>query len=478
MHYVTTRWTSTGGYREVLVIAIPLILSTSAWSVQHFVDRMFLSWYSPETLAASMPAGILFFSLMSLFIGTASYVSTFVAQYFGAEQYQRIGPALWQGVYISLLGGLLLLCLIPFAQPIFSLVGHDPEVQHHEVVYFQILCLGGFPVIASAAISGFFAGRGRSWPVMWVNTLSTAVNLVMDYALIFGAWGFPELGIKGAGIATVLAGCFSLLAYLFLISRRAHDQTFHTLKGWKPERELFLRLIRFGLPSGVQFFLEMAGFTVFILLVGRLGITSLAATNIAFNINTLAFMPMIGCGIAISVLVGQYLGRDRPDLAQKSVFSGFHITFAYMASIAGAYVLIPDVFVLPFAAQADPERFAEIYHLTVILLRFIAVYSIFDTMNIIFASAIKGAGDTRFVMLTIVILSFVVMVIPSYAAIVILKLGLMASWIIVSAYIIILGFVFLFRFLGGKWKTMRVIEEPVKGLPPRCSECPDEKFRS
>ena len=126
MHSVTTRWTSTGGYREVLVIAVPLILSTSAWSVQHFVDRMFLSWYSPETLAASMPAGILFFSLMSLFIGTASYVSTFVAQYFGAEQYQRIGPALWQGVYISLLGGLLLLCLIPFAQPIFGLVGHDP----------------------------------------------------------------------------------------------------------------------------------------------------------------------------------------------------------------------------------------------------------------------------------------------------------------------------------------------------------------
>jgi MATE family multidrug resistance protein len=211
MHDVTNRWASTGGYREVLVIAVPLILSTSAWSVQHFVDRMFLSWYSPETLAASMPAGILFFTLMSLFIGTASYVSTFVAQYYGAERYQRIGPALWQGIYISLLGGLLLLCLIPFAQPIFGLVGHDPAVQHHEVVYFRILCIGGFPVIASAAISGFFAGRGRPWPVMWVNTLSTAVNLIMDYALIFGAWGFPELGIKGAGIATVLAGCSPFL---------------------------------------------------------------------------------------------------------------------------------------------------------------------------------------------------------------------------------------------------------------------------
>jgi len=477
MQYLKKRWTREAGYREVLVIAFPLILSTGAWSVQHFVDRMFLSWYSPEALAASMPAGILFFSLMSLFIGTASYVSTFVAQYYGAKRYHRIGPALWQGLYISLVGGFALVCLIPIAEPIFTLVGHDPLVQRHEVTYFQILCFGGFPVIASAAISGFFAGRGRPWPVMWVNTLSTGVNLILDYLLIFGAWGFPELGIKGAAIATVLAGVFSLLAYLSLISAKAHNQTYHTLKGWRPDKELLLRLLRFGLPSGVQFFLEMAGFTIFILLVGRLGTTSLAATNIAFNISTLAFMPMIGCGIAISVLVGQYLGRNRPDLAQMSVYSGFHITFIYMASIAAAYVLIPDVFVLPFAAQADPEGFREIYRLSVILLRFIAVYSIFDTMNIIFASAIKGAGDTRFVMFMIVIISSLVLAIPTYVAIVILGLGLMASWILVSVYIITLGFVFFFRFLGGKWKTMRVIEEPMMALPPGCSECPDAKFK-
>ena len=477
MQYLKKRWTREGGYREVLVIATPLILSTGAWSVQHFVDRMFLSWYSPEALAASMPAGILFFSLMSLFIGTASYVSTFVAQYYGAKRYHRIGPALWQGLYISLVGGFALLCLIPLAEPIFTLVGHDQVVQRHEVMYFQILCFGGFPVIASAAISGFFAGRGRPWPVMWVNTFSTVVNLALDYALIFGRWGFPEMGIKGAAIATVLAGFFSLLVYLSLISARAHNQTYHTMKGWRPDKELLLRLLRFGFPSGVQFFLEMAGFTIFILLVGRLGTTSLAATNIAFNINTLAFMPMIGCGIAISVLVGQYLGRDRPDLAQMSTYSGFHITFIYMASIAAAYVLIPDIFVLPFAAQADPEGFREIYRLSVILLRFIAVYSIFDTMNIIFASAIKGAGDTRFVMFMIVLISSLVLAVPSYVAIVILDLGLMASWILVSAYIITLGFVFFFRFLGGKWKTMRVIEEPLTALPPGCSECPDAKFK-
>ena len=208
----------------------------------------------------------------------------------------------------------------------------------------------------------------------------------------------------------------------------------------------------------MQFFLEMASFTAFILLVGRLGTSSLAASNIAFNINTLAFMPMIGCGIAISMLVGQYLGADKPDLAQVSVYSGFHLTFVYMTSIAAAYVLLPHLFVAPFALNADPQEFSEIYRYSIVLLRFVAVYSIFDTMNIIFTSAIKGAGDTRFVMLMTVILSLFVLIIPAYLAIMVFKYGLMVSWVLATVYIIIIGITFYLRFLGGKWKSMRVIE--------------------
>ena len=468
MQHLKNRWRRKGGYREVLVVAIPLILSTATWSVQHFVDRMFLTWYSPEAIAAAMPAGMLNFSMVSIFMGTAGYVTTFVAQYYGAERYDRIGPALWQGVYVSLFGGLVILCAIPFAEPVFRLVGHSPLVQQNEVAYFQIQCLGGGVYAASYALSGFYSGRGKTWPVLWVNAATTFVNLVLDYALIFGRWGFPELGIKGAGIATVVAGVFSLLMFFGLLYSRSNNDTFHTIKGWRLERDLFVRLLRYGFPSGVKFFLEMAGFTAFVLLVGRLGIASLAATNIAFNINTLAFMPMIGCGIAVSVLVGQYLGSDKPDRAQWSVYSGFHLTLAYMLSIAAAYVLVPDVFVAPFALRADPQEFSEIYGYSIILLRFVAVYSVFDTMNIVFCSAIKGAGDTRYVMLITVILSVFIFILPVYLAVVVFEFGLMVAWIFATIYIISLGFIFYLRFLGGKWQTMRVIErrEEVPMLKP------------
>lgn len=473
---ISERWKSEGGYSEVLVLAIPLILSTGAWSIQHFVDRMFLTWYSPEAIAAAMPAGMLNFTIMCLFIGTSGYVNTFVAQYHGAGMSERIGPALWQGIYVAGIGGIVLISMIPFAEPIFRFIGHEKLVQEYETIYFQILCLGAAPSVASTALSSFFSGRGKTWPIMWVNFLATLVNLVMDYILIFGHFGFPELGIKGAAIATVLSSCFSFLVFFILVSKRAYNQRYHTLRGWQFDYSLFSRLLRFGLPTGVQFLLDIAGFTVFILLMGRLGIIPLAATNIAFNINTLAFMPMIGFGIAMSVLVGQNLGKNKPALAEKSVYSGFHLAFLYMATIALLYVLVPDIFLWPFAAQADPDSFMSIREITVVLLRFIAVYSIFDAMNIIFASALKGAGDTRYIMFMIFILSLIVLVIPSYVAVVFFHTGIYVGWAIASLYIIILGFVFLFRFLGGKWKSMRVIEEAPPSIPSTFPERSATKF--
>jgi MATE family multidrug resistance protein len=473
---LTHRWHCESGYREVLVLAIPLILSTGAWTIQHFVDRMFLTWYSPEAIAAAMPAGILNFTFMCFFIGTAGYASTFVAQYYGAKRYENIGPVLWQGIYLSVIGGIGFLFLIPLAEPFFRYVGHDKAVQNCEIIYFQVLCLGAAPVIASSAMSGFFSGRGKTWPVMWVNVLATAVNLVLDYTMIFGNWGFAERGIQGAAIATVFSQIFAVFMYAVLLFRQKYDTRYQTLRGWRFDKALFARLIRFGVPNGVQFFLDVMGFTAFILFMGRLGTTNLAATNIAFNINTLAFMPMIGFAIAVSVLVGQNLGNNRPDLAERGVYSGFHITFLYIASIALLYVCIPNILLLPYASQADPATFETIRKLAVILLRFVAVYSLFDTLTLTFASAVKGAGDTRFAMFLMLFLSVFVFIIPSYVALVWLNAGLYTGWVIASIYISILGLSFLFRFLGGKWKSMRVIEEVPPFSAPALPESPVAEF--
>lgn len=455
---ISRRWRAPGGYEELLRVGVPLIISTGFWSIQQFVDRMFLSWYSPEAVAAASPAGLVSWTIASIFVGTASYVNTFVAQYYGAKQYHRIGASVWQGAYLSLVAVVVGVGAFYVARPLFTLLGHPPEVVRLEIDYFGVLSLGMFAPVLGSALSSFFSGRGQTWVVMWVNAVATLANVGLDYCLIFGKLGFPRLGITGAAVATVLSGIVAVAVYAVLFLRPGYDELFHTLKGWRFDPELCSRLLRYGLPSGLHFLLDILGFTVFVILTGRLGTSELAATNIAFNINSLAFLPLYGIGIAVSILVGQWLGAEKVELAERSAWSGFHVSALYMSLFAAGYLLFPRVFLWPFVARANAASMQPVLDTTVVLLRFVAAYSLFDALNIVFGSAIKGAGDTRYVMLVNVALSWLVMVIPSYVAVKFLAKGLHTMWTAATIYIMLVGLAFLFRFMGGKWKSMRVIE--------------------
>jgi MATE family multidrug resistance protein len=469
------RWHGPGGYAELLRVGIPLILSTGFWSIQQFVDRMFLAWYSPEAVAASSPAGLVSWTIASVFVGTAGYVNTFVAQYYGARHYTRLGPAVWQGVYLTVLALLVGVAAFALARPMFALAGHPPAVTELEVAYFRVLSLGMFAPVLGSALSSFFSGRGQTWVVMWASALATLTNIVLDYGLIFGKWGLPELGITGAAIATVVAGMVAVVVYAVLFFDGKHDGEFHTRRGWRPDFPLFARLLRYGLPSGMHFLLDILGWTFFVIIAGRLGTSELAATNIAFNINSLAFQPLYGIGMAVSILVCQWVGAELVDLAERSTWSGFHIGAIYMSLFALGYLLLPRLFLLPFAARADAAQMGTALASTVVLLRFVAAYSMFDAMNIVFGSAVKGAGDTRFVMLVNVALSWIVMVVPSYVAVVVFGKGLLTIWTTATLYIMLVGVAFLWRFLAGKWKSMRVIEVPRTGLVrvPECCHTPE-----
>jgi len=466
-------WARPAGYRDVLRLAVPLVLSTSSWSIQHFVDRMFLCWYSPAAMAAALPAGFLAFTIISFFMGTASYANTFVAQYEGSGQPRRIGPSIWQAVYFAVATGLVLPVFCPFAGAIFRVVGHEPLVQELETRYFRIMMAGAIFTIYTNAVSSFFTGLGRNWPVMWVNAGVTAVNVVLDYAMIFGHWGFPEWGISGAAWATIIANATGAVAFSVLVFAGRHEKRYATRSGRRFNRALFARMMRFGVPSGVQFMLDIMAFTFFVFIVGRIGTRELAATNLAFQINSLAFLPMIGFGIATTTMVGQWLGSDRPDLASRATWASFHMTFVYMTTIAALYVAAPSWFIAPFAAGTDPATFDEVSRLATVILNFVAVYCVFDTMNVIFASALKGAGDTRFVMYGSVGLAWAIMVIPTWVVCERGGSGIYSAWTFLSAYVIVLGFGFLFRFLQGRWRTMRVIERPaVAAVPLTMPEAP------
>lgn len=454
IQYIKTRWISDFGYRHILVVAFPLILSTGSWSIQQFVDRMFLSWHSEEALAAAMPAGILNFTFVCLFIGTVSYAGTFVSQYVGAQEDHKVGKVLWHSFYLSLLGATVLLLIAPFSDSLFSFIGHNEKLQIMESTYFRILCFGGLGPILSSAFAGFFTGQGRNWPVMWINVLTTAANLILDYLLIFGIGFFPEMGIAGAALATIIAGFFSIIMYLVLIFRPQNELRFKIWSSRSWDVSFMKRFLKYGLPSGGHYFLEIMGFTAFILILGRIGQMELAATNIAININSLAFMPMFGLGIAVSMMVGQNIGGGNPETARYAANSAVQLGMVYMLLCTFLYVVIPQIFIAPF--DASPETF----RVAIILLRFVAVYAVFDTLSILYSSAIKGAGDTSFVMQVTTVLSIFVLILPTYIAVEYFDSDLYLPWAFCALFIGAMGLTFLVRFRGGKWKKMSVIETP------------------
>ena len=224
---------------------------------------------------------------------------------------------------------------------------------------------------------------------------------------------------------------------------------------------LMWRLIRYGVPSGLHVTLDIVGWTVFIALVGRLGQPQLEAVSITFTVNALAFLPMVGLGTATSVIMGQFLMAGRPDVAERATKRAFIMTFLYMAAISAVFVLAPRPLIKLFSPSQESAEFVVVTGYAVVLLRFVALYSLFDGMNIIYAGAIKGAGDTRFVVLLALATCTGVLIVPSYLIIEVFKLGLYPAMAAATAYVIVIALAFYVRYKGGKWRHMRVIEVPV-----------------
>ncbi len=446
-----------GGSRELLTLALPLVVSQGFMTVQVFVDTVLLAWHDPGEMAASFPAVMWFWLPFGLLQVTAGYVSTFVAQYSGAGRLERVGPAVWQGIHFAVLAGLAFLVIIPAAPYLIALGGHTASLQAMETAYLRCMCFAALPMLVMAAINGFFSGRGQTWTVLLIEAAGTSVNVALALVLIFGRAGFPELGITGAGIATAVGSWTSALLALVLFLQRRYREQFSTLAGWRHQRDLFARLMRYGGPAGVQVFLDVLVFHVFIQMVGQLGEAAVGATTLTIRLNMVAFLPMMGMGQAVSILVGQRLGSDRPDLAERSVYTGLKWVFGYMSMVAAAYVLIPGTLVSVFENDRDPARFAAIAAVVPTLLACAALYSLADSVNVTFSFALRGAGDTRFVSLLTFALAWPIMVFPTFL---IVRAGgnIFWAWVFVTAYILSMAVCFFFRFRTGLWKSMRVIE--------------------
>ncbi len=290
--------------KTLLKLAFPLIVANSFWNLQLTIDRVFLGQYSTESLGAALAVMGVFWVPMALLQQTSAYVTTFVAQFHGAKEDNKIVGALWQSIWVSLFGGVLFLLLNTVSEPLFKWVGHSESMQVLEVEYFNSLAFSALPTALVAALSGFFTGLGKPQSVIWINLVGLVGNAVFDALLIFGKWGFPAMGVSGAGYATAIGTFFAVIAGFWLMAKEKQLGV-KIFKNYQIDFPLLKQFLKFGLPSGFQWALEGLAFTVFLISIGRnqtQGDAALTASSIAMTIFMLSVLPTMGVAQAVMLL--------------------------------------------------------------------------------------------------------------------------------------------------------------------------------
>ncbi|WP_424244890.1 MATE family multidrug resistance protein [Elusimicrobium posterum] len=441
--------------KELWLVAYPLIVTNACSVIMQFVDRVFLSWYSPETLAACVPGGSLAFTFVALFMGIASYTGVFVAQYDGKRKKANISVSLWQGIIVSLISGVLIAGLTPLGFMLIDVFKHAPEVVVYEKQYFGILNIFGGVIIMNSALAAFFIGRGKTTVPMIVTIIGNILNMGFGYILIFGHFGMPELGIKGAAIATIIGNIGMILFYVVFIFTSKNQKNYRVGKLAGFYKPAFLRLIKYGVPNGFGFFMDVLSFSIFTFMVGHLDMLSLAASNIVLSMQSLSFMPILGLGLGVQVVVGRYMGMKRADQVTKVVKNASKIGFAYATTLGLLFFFVPTFFIGIFL-PAGAQNGMEITKLAMPLMNIVSFFVLFDCIYLIFGDAIRGAGDTKFHMFTMVFCGWFLLLPGTYYFVYVTQKSVVFVWSWLTFYAAITAVFMTVRFFMGKWKKIDI----------------------
>lgn len=456
-----TWFTRPCGGREILRLALPIVISSGTIALMNTADRIFLSWYDPTAMNAAFQSGTLIWALITFPTELAAFANAFVAQYFGADRKDKIGPLIWQGVFLGFLFGLLFLAATPLVGPFFRALGTPREVSLMEQSYWFYFCIGAAASIAHEPLAAFYSGQREMKVVMKLGIATVLMNVVLDPLLIFGIGGYCRMGLNGAALASALSLWFKFFVYLALVYRRDKTGIYCFRQGCRFSWRKMKMLLKHGSMSGVQGTIENAFFSFFVLLMGWFGETASEATAICFNLNFLMLIPIFGIGIATTTIVGNQVGAGRVDLASRAAYTAATLACCFTGVFVIAFIVTPNLF-LDMYMGGSPEKYVEVRPLAINLLRIVAIYLFADTLNAIFTAALRGAGDTRFIMwaTTIVVIPLLAAI---FGGVFLFDRGIYWCWILQTSYLFVNGAVFVTRFALGRWKNKSLVR-PQKNI--------------
>jgi len=462
-----TRSHRPGSYGEILGVAFPVIAGMAAQTVMMFCDRMFLARHSVWELQAALPAGILAFTLICLFQGAAGYASTFVSQNHGAGNHRGVAVSYAQGVFIALFSSPLLLALSIPGRSILTLGGHDPHVLALEVTYFRWMMAAGVGATLNAGAASLWSGLGRTTFTMAAGMAGAAMNILLDWVLIFGNLGFPEMGIGGAGLATAISSFVPGIILISLSLKGKVSREFPIRPNFRLNGPQIRKTLRYGLPSAASVFMDVASFSVFVFLTGRFSPVEFTASNIAFGVNNLAFHPLLGFGITTTILVGRYQGGRNPFMAGRVARRTLLVALMYFSLIAATFLLLPGMYMTLFRSPEAEVPFDQLKATGTTLLAILCLWGGFDAVSLMLGGALRGAGDTKFVMVLASCLGWLFWIPGIFLLYRSPGVTVVTLWLFTTLYVALLALGYFLRYRKGPWRTMVLVEQepPCLTLP-------------
>ena len=446
-------------YLEILKLVWPLALGMINNAVMQFVDRAFLAGYSMTAFEAVLPASTLSWVFVGFFQATVAYSGVFVAHYHGANDRRMCRVSLQAATVLAVVSGALVVALIPAANWILGKTAPYGELLALEREYCDICLAGGFFVCAQMAAASYFTGRGLTRLVFWVNLAGNALNIALDPFLIFGWCGLPRLGVAGAAYATVFSMAVQWVALLCAAVREggANGAEMPRRSSFGEFVPLVLRMLRFGVPSGAYNVLSMLSFTVFVFVTELVGDLEFAASNAVFTVNYLLYAPMEGFALGVQTLVGQARGRgddkEAALAAKRTVILAALVAFVLSLMAIAACPAVLSVF-----APSDEALKQPFMSLGFKLFMLMGCWLVMDAVDTVLCGALKGAGDTKFVMWWMSFCAFGVWLPLVWIAAAFCN-TMPVLWSTMVVYVVVICLGSATRWRKGRWRAIAVVRK-------------------
>lgn len=427
-------------YKKNLVLALPVILSQVGQVSVSLVDNMMVGHKGTTELAAASFSNSIFMVGMLMGMGICMGLTPVVGRYFGQKNESQLGSYLKNGLFIHTvvsIGIVGLMCGVAF---LLGYMGQPEEVSTLAFPYFLVLVASIIPLLLFYSFKQFLEGLGNTKIAMVITLVSNLVNVIFNYLLIFGKFGFPELGLQGAGISTLLSRW--LMPFMMVIYILRHGEFAHLLQiarraslQWTKIKEL----LSIGFPIGTQIVIEVLTFSVGAVMMGWIGTEQLAAHQIALGMASFTYMISLGVGAATTIHVSHEYGIHNYPLIRRMIRASLHLVVLFMSTMGLLFIVLR--YQLPWLFTSD----SGVIHIAAGLLIIAALFQVFDGVQVTLLSALRGLSDVRMPMF-IAFLSYSVIGLPiSYLCAFIFNFGAFGIWLGFLVGLVAAAFLFGYR---------------------------------